>query len=284
MNIAENVSDLKSQIRQWKKAGLTVGFVPTMGNLHQGHGSLVEVAKQKADKVVVSIFVNPMQFDNADDLDKYPRTIDDDCAVLKDLGTDLLFLPTPDIVYPKGMEGCTFIEVPVLSDMFCGASRPGHFRGVTTVVNKLFNLVEPDLAVFGEKDFQQLLIIRRMVEDLFMNVEIIGSPTKRETSGLAMSSRNNRLTDEQRNAQAPIIYRALCLIRDQIKDDNKEFNALEQAAIDMIDQAGLNTDFVTILNADTLEPATADNNKIVVLLAAFLGDVRLIDNLYFELS
>ncbi len=282
MQIAKTASELKAQIKQWRQQGLTIGFVPTMGNLHQGHASLVEVAKQKADKVVVSIFVNPMQFDNPDDLAIYPRTIDDDCEVLTALGSDLLFLPTPEIVYPNGLEGRTFVEVPKLCDMFCGASRPGHFRGVTTVVNKLFNLVEPDLAVFGEKDFQQLLIIRRMVEDLFINVEIIGAPTKREPSGLAMSSRNNYLTDEQRTGQAPIIYRALKLIRDEIKGGNLQFNALEQAAIDMIDQAGLKSDFITVLNGQTLEPAKEQDRSIVILAAAFLGKARLIDNLYFE--
>lgn len=283
MKTVNTVAELKSQIHAWKKAGLTVGFVPTMGNLHQGHASLVEVAKQKADKTVVSIFVNPMQFDNPDDLTRYPRTIEDDSKVLEDLGTDLLFFPTPEIVYPNGLDGRSFVEVPGLCDMFCGASRPGHFRGVSTVVTKLFNLVEPDLAVFGEKDFQQLLIIRRMVEDLFINVEIIGAPTKREDTGLAMSSRNNYLSETERRSQGPVIYKALCLIRDQIKDGNLEFGALEQAAIDMIDQAGLKTDFITILNADDLQAAQADNKKIVILAAAHLGKARLIDNLYFEL-
>lgn len=282
MKVVSTISDLKEQVRQWRKAGQTIGFVPTMGNLHQGHASLVEKANALADKVVVSIFINPMQFDNQEDLAKYPRTVEDDCEVLRGMNTDMLFLPTPELIYPKGLDNQSFIEVPTLSDMFCGASRPGHFRGVTTVVSKLFNLVEPDLAVFGEKDFQQLLLIRRMVEDLFINVEVIGAPTKREDTGLAMSSRNNYLTEHQRNEQAPVIYRALCHIRDELLQANHHFTALEQSAGKMVDAEGLSTDFFSILNAETLNPAKAEDNKIVILAAAYLGKARLIDNLYFE--
>ena len=192
-----------------------------------------------------------MQFDNQEDLAIYPRTVEDDVKVLETMNTDLLFLPTPDIIYPKGLDNQSFVEVPTLSDMFCGHSRPGHFRGVTTVVNKLFNLVEPDSAIFGEKDFQQLMIIRRMVEDLFMNVDVIGAPTKREDSGLAMSSRNNYLTDGQR-AQATVIYSTLCDIKQAIQAGNTDFAELTAKAIGQIDAAGLNTDFFSIQNADDL--------------------------------
>lgn len=284
MQTISAIADLKAQVKSWRMAGQTVAFVPTMGNLHDGHSSLVEEARKRADKVVVSIFINPMQFDNQEDLAIYPRTVEDDSNVLKALGTDLLFMPTPDMVYPKGLDNTTFVEVPMLSGLFCGNSRPGHFRGVTTVVNKLFNLVEPDMAIFGEKDFQQLLLIRHMVADLFMNIEIIGAPTKRESSGLAMSSRNNYLSKENREQKAPIIYQVLSDTRQAIVDGDKDFANLELAAAKRINAAGLNTDFFSIQNAANLSDAGADDTDLVILVAAFLGKARLIDNLFFNLD
>jgi pantoate--beta-alanine ligase len=284
MKTVSDIAELKVQIKQWRQAGQTIAFVPTMGNLHQGHSSLVEVAGKRADKVVVSIFINPMQFDNQEDLAIYPRTVEDDSNVLEAMNTDLLFLPTPQTIYPKGLENQTFVEVPLLSALFCGNSRPGHFRGVTTVVNKLFNLVEPDIAIFGEKDFQQLLLIRHMVKDLFMNVQVIGAPTKRDPSGLAMSSRNNYLTTRQREQQAPIIYQTLTQTCQQIKAGNKDFASLELAATKQINDAGLSTDFFSIQNADDLSDANVDDKKLVILVAAFLGKARLIDNMFFSLN
>ncbi|NQZ13180.1 MAG: pantoate--beta-alanine ligase [Algicola sp.] len=282
MKTVSTVSELKIQVRAWHQAGQSVAFVPTMGNLHDGHSSLVQEASKRADKVVVSIFINPMQFDNQEDLAIYPRTMEDDSNVLKAMNTDLLFLPTPDIMYPKGLDNTTFVEVPMLSGLFCGNSRPGHFRGVTTVVNKLLNLVEPDVAIFGEKDFQQLLLIRHMVADLFMNVEIVGAPTLREPSGLAMSSRNNYLSTEDREDKAPIIYQVLSETKAQIKAGDRDFANLELAAAKRIDEAGLNTDFFSIQNAANLSDAQSDDTDLVILVAAFLGKARLIDNLFFE--
>lgn len=206
MQTVQLPSELRAQIKEYKRQGKRVGFVPTMGNLHQGHLTLVERAKEHADIVVVSIFVNPMQFGNPDDLNNYPRTLEQDLAKLEAIGTALVFTPTPEVIYPKGLENQTFVEVPKLSNMLEGASRPGHFRGVATIVTKLFNLVQPDVACFGEKDFQQVAVIRQMVEDLAMDIEIVPVPTVREQDNLAMSSRNNRLTADER-AIAPACQR-----------------------------------------------------------------------------
>ena len=282
MQTITQIDKLRQQIHAWRMAGEKIAFVPTMGNLHSGHSSLVEQARVHGSKVVVSIFINPMQFDNQEDLAKYPRTIDDDKAVLESMDTDLLFLPTPDMIYPKGLENTSFVEVPALSELFCGNSRPGHFTGVTTVVNKLFNLVQPDVAIFGEKDFQQLLLIRHMVNDLFINVEIIGAPTKREQSGLAMSSRNNYLNSYQREQQAPIIYQVLNDTKTQILAGNRDYQALERNAIERINGAGLTSDFFNIQNGTDLSDADKDSTEIVILVAAFLDKARLIDNLAFK--
>jgi pantoate--beta-alanine ligase len=284
MQTISDITTLRAQIKQWRMAGEKIAFVPTMGNLHQGHSSLVEEAHKHATKVVVSIFINPMQFDNQEDLAIYPRTEEDDSNVLRAMKTDLLFLPTPKTIYPKGLRNQSFVEVPVLSELFCGNSRPGHFTGVTTVVNKLFNLVEPDIAIFGEKDFQQLLLIRHMVNDLFMNVQIIGAPTKREQSGLAMSSRNNYLSKHQREQQGPIIYQVLNDTRKQIEQGNKDFANLELTAAKCINDAGLDTDFFSIQSAENLTDASADDTQLVILVAAFLGKARLIDNMFFEVG
>ena len=284
MQTITQIDQLRQQIHAWRMAGETIAFVPTMGNLHRGHSSLVEQARKDGTKVVVSIFINPMQFDNQEDLAKYPRTVEDDKEVLQSMDTDLLFLPTPEMIYPKGLDDTTFVEVPALSELFCGHSRPGHFRGVTTVVNKLFNLVQPDIAIFGEKDFQQLLLIRHMVNDLFINVKIIGAPTKRERSGLAMSSRNNYLNSYQREQQAPIIYQVLTDTKAKILAGDRDFKELQRVAIERINGAGLNSDFFNIQNADDLTDATADSNNIVILVAAFLDKARLIDNLAFTID
>lgn len=280
MQTVREIPELRAQLKQWRMAGERIAFVPTMGNLHQGHLSLFEEAKKRADKVVVSIFVNPMQFDNPDDLNAYPKTIEQDSIKLQEMQTDLLFLPSRETIYPKNLNNQTIVEVPDLSDQFCGDSRPGHFRGVTTVVNKLFNLVEPDVAIFGQKDYQQLFIIRHMVTDLCMNVEIIGAPTKREASGLAMSSRNGYL-DSSQLIQATVIYQALEEAKATLQQGNTDFAAVGKAATKRITDAGLGEDFFHIQNADTLADAQAGDKHLVILVAAYLGKARLIDNMFF---
>ena len=278
MHTVVNVSQLKSQIKAWKQQGLTVAFVPTMGNLHHGHFSLVEKAKQLADKVVVSIFVNPMQFGKNEDLDKYPRTLQADQQGLIEHGVDLLFTPTVDTIYPKGLEAQTYIDVPGVSEGLCGASRPGHFRGVATIVNKLFNLVQPDIACFGEKDFQQLQVIRTMVTDLSMAIDIVGVPTMREASGLAMSSRNGYLSDAEKTT-ASVIFAAMNKVKDALEQGNKDFAALISDAEQLLVDKGFTPDYFAICAKETLAPASQDDTELVILVAAFLDKVRLIDNL-----
>ncbi|GEM81091.1 pantoate--beta-alanine ligase [Vibrio superstes] len=279
----ENTTQLREQIRSYKREGKTIGFVPTMGNLHEGHLTLVRKAKELADVVVVSIFVNPMQFGNPDDLQNYPRTMDQDLALLRELGTDLVFTPTPEIMYPKGLDKQTFVKVPLLSSMLEGASRPGHFRGVATIVTKLFNLVSPDVACFGEKDFQQVAVIRQMVEDLAMDINIVPVSTVREQDGLAMSSRNNRLTADERKV-APALAKIMLEMTDRILLDPTDAQAVIAFGVQAITEAGMKPDELFIRDAHTLEEVTSSTEEAVVLVAAFLGAVRLIDNKIVELS
>lgn len=278
MQTVSNVSQLRSKIKSWKQQGLTVAFVPTMGNLHAGHFSLVEKAKQIADKVVVSIFVNPMQFGKNEDLNTYPRTLQSDQQGLIDEGADLLFTPTVETIYPKGLAAQSYIDVPDISERHCGASRPGHFRGVATIVNKLFNLVQPDIACFGEKDFQQLAVIRTMVDDLSMPIEIIGVPTKREVSGLAMSSRNGYLSEEEKT-QASHIYRILKDAAHALEYNTLTVNEISDRAKQQIAEQGLILDYFNICDANTLQDAKNNDENLVILVAVFLANVRLIDNL-----
>ncbi len=282
MYTVDHITPLREQIKQWRQQGLTIGFVPTMGNLHDGHMSLIAKAKQHADKVVASIFVNPMQFGVNEDIANYPRTLSNDKAALEALGTDLLFTPTPDIIYPKGLEQQTYVEVPNISQGYCGESRPGHFRGVATVVCKLFNLVQPDLACFGLKDYQQVQVIQTMVDDLSMPVEIIAVETMRAASGLALSSRNNYLTPEEL-AIAPALANNIQWLAQQLTTDN-DFIGLAKKAAQFIDQAGLKTDYIHICHARTLQPASEDDDNLVILAAAYCGKARLIDNLQVNLS
>ncbi len=216
MLVVNNPAALREQIGQWRREGRAIAFVPTMGNLHQGHLTLVKEAHSHAEKVVVSIFVNPMQFDKAEDLANYPRTLEQDCAALEAAGVDMVFTPTPEIMYPQGLASQTFVEVPGLSTLLEGALRPGHFRGVSTVVTKLFNLVQPDVACFGQKDYQQLALIRKMVADMAMPIQIVGVPTVRAEDGLALSSRNGYLTAAER-ALAPELARTMNWIAEQIE-------------------------------------------------------------------
>lgn len=277
MKTIEALEDLREQVRTWRGAGERVAFVPTMGNLHAGHLTLIAEARARAPQVVASIFVNPMQFGPAEDLDAYPRTLARDRELLEAAGCDLLFAPDVATVYRRGSEAQTRVEVPGLSDVLCGESRPGHFRGVATVVCKLFNMVQPDIALFGEKDFQQLLVIRRMVEDLAMPVEIVGVPTVRETDGLAMSSRNGYLSPSER-ARAPALRRVLTAARQSLLDGNAAAS-VEREAEDALREAGLVPDYVQVRATHDLRPATETDRDLVILAAAYLGRARLIDNL-----
>ncbi|WP_068547786.1 pantoate--beta-alanine ligase [Thalassotalea crassostreae] len=282
MQTVATIEQLRQQISDWRQQGLTIGFVPTMGNLHAGHISLIEEAHKHADKIVASIFVNPMQFGANEDIDSYPRTMDDDKQKLIAANTDILFTPTPEIIYPKGLENQTYVEVPDVSDGYCGESRPGHFRGVSTVVCKLFNIVQPDIACFGLKDYQQVQVIQSMVEDLSMPITIIPVPTMRESSGLAMSSRNNYLTADEKSI-ATNLSKTLLWLAEEVKS-NKNFSALIEQAAAKIDASGMKTDYIHISHARTLNPATAEDKKLVILAAAHCGKARLIDNLQVELD
>jgi len=271
------LGELRSRVELWRRGG-NVAFVPTMGNLHAGHISLVQAARKIADRVVVSIFVNPMQFGEGEDFDSYPRTLESDSRMLEAVGTDLVFAPLVEVMYPKPASEQTRVEVPGLSGLLCGACRPGHFVGVATVVCKLFNMVQPDISLFGNKDFQQLMVIRRMVEDLAMPVKIVGVETMRESDGLAMSSRNGYLTAEER-ATAPVLYRVLVGLAKQLRDGNDDYAGLEAQAARELDENGFRTDYVAIRRAaDLLEPAPGEP-ELVILGAANLGNARLIDNI-----
>ena len=282
MLIIESVLLLRQHIRRLRQEGKRIALVPTMGNLHDGHMKLVDEAKASADVVVVSIFVNPMQFDRVDDLARYPRTLQDDCEKLNKRHVDFVFAPTPAEVYPQGTEGQTYVDVPGLSTMLEGASRPGHFRGVSTIVSKLFNLVQPDVACFGEKDFQQLALIRKMVSDLAMPIEIIGVPTVRAESGLALSSRNGYLTAEEL-AQAPQLAATMRWLGEQIGQGNRDFDSLVQQTAERLDEQGFRTDAIDIVDAQSLLPVDSHSEAVVILMAAFLGKARLIDNLVVNL-
>jgi|SRR6185312_7888547 len=278
-----SVAELRKRIQRWRDINQKVALVPTMGNLHAGHIALVKHAQQLADRVVVSIFVNPMQFGPKEDFAAYPRTPDADRLQLAVAGTDLLFTPEVDEVYPGGMDKVSRVEVPAFDGILDGASRPGHFTGVATVVAKLFNMVQPDVAVFGEKDFQQLLVIRRMVKDLCLPVQIVGHPTLREPDGLAMSSRNQYLTKSER-AQAPLLRRVLAETGALLRDGSRDFSGLQAQARHRLEEGGFRPDYVEVRNADTLAPAAADDARLVVLAAAWLGKARLIDNLPMDLG
>ncbi|WP_297894859.1 pantoate--beta-alanine ligase [Shewanella sp.] len=280
MITSAHIDDIRTQVRAWRAKGETVAFVPTMGNLHQGHITLVKQAAQKCDHVVVSIFVNPMQFGQNEDLDAYPRTLEADSQALTAAGAELLFTPTPAIIYPKGLAQQTYVEVPGISDVLCGASRPGHFRGVATIVCKLFNIVQPDVALFGNKDYQQLLVIKTMVEDLSLPIEIIGVDTIREDSGLAMSSRNGYLTAEEK-AAAPALKNAIDAMAQGILQGETFEQVIDLAKASLV-AAGFTPDYLEVRHADTLAKAEPQDKALVILAAAYLGKARLIDNLRFD--
>ncbi len=281
MQIVSDISSLRQLVASYRRDGSSIGFVPTMGNLHDGHLKLVKRAKAHNDIVIVSIFVNPMQFGANEDLDAYPRTIEADQAKLIENGVDALFLPSVSDMYPSGLQAQTFVEVPGISDVLCGASRPGHFRGVATVVSKLFNMVQPDDAFFGEKDFQQLQVIRTMVQDLSMAVNVHGVPTERESSGLAMSSRNGYLSETEKDT-ARSLYKEMQQAKALIEEGQLSFADIEKSMVENLETRGFKNDYVRIVNATTLQPASSADKHIAIVAALFMGSTRLIDNLHVE--
>ncbi|MDO8827895.1 pantoate--beta-alanine ligase [Methylophaga sp.] len=284
MQIVESILSLRGQIKTWRATGETIAFVPTMGNLHDGHISLVKKAQTLADKVVVSIFVNPLQFDDKQDLAKYPRTLQADVKKLMQAGCNLLFTPDTEVIYPQGFDSHTFVHVPGMDDKLCGLERPGHFDGVATVVTKLFNMVQADVAVFGEKDYQQLLLIQKLVNDLNLPVKIVGAAIVRDDNGLAMSSRNQHLSEAQKQ-QAAALYANLLELKQRLESGAEDFSALLQQAHTNLSQAGFTLDYIDIRRADDLQIADLAVDKELRLLAAGrLGSVRLIDNIACNLA
>ncbi|EAN9690281.1 pantoate--beta-alanine ligase [Salmonella enterica] len=277
MLIIETLPLLRQHIRRLRQEGKRVALVPTMGNLHDGHMKLVDEAKARADVVFVSIFVNPMQFDRPDDLVRYPRTLQEDCEKLNKRKVDYVFAPAVEEIYPQGLEGQTYVDVPGLSTMLEGTSRPGHFRGVSTIVSKLFNLIQPDIACFGEKDFQQLALIRKMVADMSYDIEIVGVPIIRAKDGLALSSRNSYLTAEQRKI-APGLHNVMNSIAEKLIAGNRELQEIIAIAEQELNEKGFRADDIQIRDADTLQELTETSKRAVILAAAWLGQARLIDN------
>lgn len=278
MQTLNAITPLRARLKSWRLAGQSIGFVPTMGNLHAGHLTLVQLARDRADRVVVSVFVNPTQFGPAEDFAGYPRTLEEDKRLLVAEGVDILFAPTVADMYDDGDAHTAKIEVPGLSDILCGAVRPGHFSGVATVVAKLFNIVQPDLAVFGEKDFQQLLVIRKLSADLNFPIEILGAPIGREADGLAYSSRNRYLTDSER-ATAPILRKTLSDVGESLRAGRHDYQVLQRNAIEALAAAGFKPDYLEIREASDLRLPGPDSEDLVVLAAAYLGKARLIDNI-----
>jgi len=280
MDTLHTIAQLRAHIGGWRREGLCIALVPTMGALHLGHRRLVEEARARADRVVATIFVNPLQFGPREDFEAYPRDLSADTRMLADQGVDLLFAPQVSEVYPAGPGAATRVEVPGISDILCGASRPGHFAGVATVVLKLFNMVQPDVALFGEKDYQQLAVIRRMVRDLDVSVEVVGVATVREPDGLALSSRN-RYLDARERAAAPALYRALRQVAEAVTAGTDP-HVEESRAVASLAQAGFEPEYVRVLRAGDLAQPQAADRDLVVLGAARLGRARLIDNLAFS--
>ncbi len=277
MEKLDRMSGVRAVVAEWRRKGERIAFVPTMGNLHAGHMQLVAEAKKRARRVVVSIFVNPLQFGANEDIDNYPRTLAADSELLQAAGVDLLFAPQATEVYPQGLGAATRVEVPDVSEGLCGESRPGHFVGVATVVAKLFNMVQADVALFGQKDYQQLAVIRRMVSDLCFPIEIVGVPTVREQDGLALSSRNGYLSAQER-ALAPRLYQVLSEKVARVRGGERDFARLESEALAELRAAGFRPDYFRVCNRHTLKSATAQDRDLVILVAAWLGGARLIDN------
>jgi len=279
---ANSVTELRQYVQHWKDHDQSIAFIPTMGNLHAGHMSLIEKGQSLCDRSLCSIFVNPMQFGPNEDFNHYPRTLDSDLAQLEAAGCDLVYLPTASELYPGGLDKITQIQVTDLTDHYEGSHRPGHFTGVATVVLKLFNIVKPDISVFGKKDFQQYRVISKMVSDLNLDVQIIGQETRREASGLATSSRNQYLDDEQTHTAA-MIYQTLRETAQQISAGERDYPAAQQRALVILETAGFKTDYFTICNAETLLPASPTDRDLVILVTAELGATRLLDNIEISL-
>lgn len=282
MRIVETSLILRREIRRWKQEGKRIAFVPTMGNLHDGHLTLIDQAKQQADIVIASIFVNPMQFDRQSDLANYPRTLQEDCEKLKRKSVDLVFAPSAAEFYPEGMDNQSYVEVPEISTMLEGASRPGHFRGVATVLTKLFNLVQPDIALFGEKDYQQLQLVRKLVTDLSFDIQVVGVPIVRAKNGLALSSRNNNLSADELKI-APQLFAIMQKAGEKLADSPAAATGLIGEMEESLRQAGFTPDELFIRDADNLGELTVSSRRAVILMAAWLGQTRLIDNLQVEL-
>ncbi|NMC22894.1 MAG: pantoate--beta-alanine ligase [Serratia sp.] len=283
MLIIDSVALLRREIRYFRQSNKRIALVPTMGNLHEGHMTLVDEAKARGDVVVVSIFVNPMQFERPDDLERYPRTLQEDCEKLNKRGVDLVFAPSPAEVYPKGLSTQTQVDVPVISTILEGASRPGHFRGVSTIVSKLFNLVQPQVACFGQKDLQQLALLRTMVEDMGYDIEIVGVPTVRAKDGLALSSRNGYLTSDERKT-APQLYKIMNALADRLSQGERHIDEMLQETAQQLREAGFIPDELFVRDAKTLQNLSVDSTSAVILMAAWLGKARLIDNQQVDLT
>ena len=281
MKIVNSIQALRAEVRAHRMAGKRIGFVPTMGNLHTGHITLVNEGHKHADIMVSSVFVNPTQFGPNEDFDNYPRTLEADAAKLEATGCHLLFAPPVDEMYPGDQDQWAKVVVTEITERHCGAARPGHFDGVSTVVTKLFNIVKPDVALFGKKDFQQLAVIRRMTTALCFDIEIIGVETVREPNGLAMSSRNGYLSDDEKSRGATL-YQCLCAAKESIQNGERDFNAITNTANEKLAAVGFEPEYFNICRADTLEPATANDNNLVILAAARMGKARLIDNIDFQ--
>jgi len=269
---------LRESLGDWRRDGEHIALVPTMGNLHDGHLSLITLAREHAERIVVSIFVNPTQMSEDEDFELYPRSLERDRRRLKRVNADLLFVPDVDTMYPFGLDNATSVTVPVLTADFCGAFRPGHFDGVTSVVSRLFSIVQPEVAIFGQKDYQQQLVVRRLVEDLRVPLKIVSAPTKREDDGLALSSRNQYLSEEQRGV-APTLYSVLRGIGKDLQAGKRNFEELEGQAMAVLADAGFDPEYIGIRRAENLEKPDRDSDEIVVLAAARLGNARLIDNI-----
>lgn len=277
MRTVHTVAELRQQLAVWRAAGEGVAFAPTMGNLHAGHLDLIHVARREASRVVASVFVNPLQFGPSEDFSRYPRTLPADAEQLAAAGCDLLFAPSVEEMYPHGLPLTTQVKVSGVTEMLEGLFRPGHFEGVATVVNVLFNLVQPDVACFGEKDWQQLAVIRRMVRDLRLPLRVVGVPTRRESDGLAMSSRNQYLGVDERRTAA-VIHATLMTIAHELQGGARNYEGLEQAGMQALEAHGFTPQYVAIRTPD-LQPPSSQNKDLVILAAAFLGKTRLIDNL-----
>ena len=283
MNVITTVAEVRQAVRAWKSRGDKVAFVPTMGNLPAGHLRLVEEARQMANRVIVSIFVNPLQFGENEDFSAYPRTLNEDIKQLDKYHVDFVFHPETKEIYPENPATHTRVEVPEVSNILCGAFRANHFVGVATVVNKLFNIVQPDVALFGKKDYQQLIIIQRMVRDLCMRIDVVGLDTVRERDGLAMSSRNHYLSEDERQ-RAPVLYQTLCWGKQTLLQGRLDLAEIEQEGRRLLSEAGFRPDYFSIREDYSLNTPTDNTKNFVIVAAAWLGKARLIDNIVIQIE